>query len=54
METVRTPDECFDDLPGWDFEPNYADIPDEDGGDLRVHYVDFGLRSGEVVMLMYG
>ena len=54
METVRTPDECFDDLPGWDFEPNYADIPDEDGGELRVHYVDFGLRSGEVVLLMHG
>jgi haloalkane dehalogenase len=54
METVRTPDECFDDLPGYDFEPNYADIPDEDGGELRVHYVDFGLRSGEVVLLMHG
>jgi haloalkane dehalogenase len=54
METVRTPDECFDDLPGYGFEPNYADIPDEDGGELRVHYVDFGLRSGEVVLLMHG
>lgn len=54
METVRTSDDRFENLPGYDFEPNYADIPDEDGGELRVHYIDFGLRSGEVVLLMHG
>ncbi|MGI9576773.1 MAG: haloalkane dehalogenase [Microthrixaceae bacterium] len=54
METVRTPDDRFENLPGYDFEPNYATIPDEDGGELRVHYIDFGLRSGEVVLLMHG
>ena len=51
METLRTPDDRFENLPGYDFEPNYATIPDEDGGELRVHYVDAGLRSGEVVLL---
>jgi len=34
-EIYRTPDERFEDLPGWSFEPNYIEL---DG--LRMHYVD--------------
>ena len=40
MKTLRTPDERFTDLPGYPFSPNYADIPDGEGGTLRVHYLD--------------
>jgi haloalkane dehalogenase len=36
-EIFRTPDERFDGLPGYDFEPHYAEA---DG--LRLHYVDTG------------
>jgi haloalkane dehalogenase len=35
MDVFRTPDERFDGLPGYDFEPHYAEV---DG--LRLHYVD--------------
>ena len=27
METVRTPDDRFHDLPDYPFEPNYAEVP---------------------------
>ena len=47
MEAYRTPDERFDDLPGYAFEPHYLD---EDG--LRMHYVDEG--SGDPVLLLHG
>ncbi len=40
-EVFRTPDERFEDLPGYDFSPNYVDV---DG--LRMHYVDEGPRTG--------
>jgi haloalkane dehalogenase len=46
-EIFRTPDERFDDLPGYDFEPRYADV---DG--LRVHYVDEG--EGRPVVCFHG
>jgi haloalkane dehalogenase len=36
-EIFRTPDERFENLPGYDFEPHYAQA-----GDLRLHYVDTG------------
>lgn len=49
MKALRTPDERFVDLPGYDFVPNYIDV---DG--LRMHYVDAGPADGDVVLLLHG
>jgi haloalkane dehalogenase len=46
-EAYRTPDERFEGLPGWDFEPRYVE---QDG--LRMHYADEG--DGEPVLLLHG
>src|ERR1700684_3922566 len=54
METLRTPDDRFADLPGYDFEPYYADVDDGDGGALRMHFLREGDPSGPVVLLMHG
>jgi haloalkane dehalogenase len=54
METLRTPDERFTDLPGFPFEPHYVEVPDGDGGSLRVHYLDEGPPEGDIVLLMHG
>lgn len=50
MKILRTPDECFTDLPGYPFAPNYAEI----GDGLRVHYVDEGPRDAAPVLLLHG
>lgn len=50
MEILRTPDERFADLPGWPYQPRYAEV----GDGLRAHYVDEGPREGDVVLLMHG
>ena len=47
MEAYRTPDERFDGLPGYAFQPRYV----EQGG-LRMHYVDEG--AGDPVLLLHG
>jgi haloalkane dehalogenase len=54
MQILRTPDERFAALPGYPFEPHYASVPDGDGGELRVHYVDEGPAGGAPVLLMHG
>jgi haloalkane dehalogenase len=54
MQVLRTPDERFDSLLGFAFDPHYVDVPDSDGGRLRVHYLDEGPADGEPVLLMHG
>jgi len=54
MQTLRTPDERFDGLDGYPFEPHYADIADGDGRTLRVHYLDEGPADAAPVLLLHG
>ncbi len=54
MKALRTPDERFANLPGWTFEPNYLDVPDGEGGSLRMHYIDEGPSDGTSVLLLHG
>ncbi len=50
IEAKRTPDECFSDLPGYDFAPHYVDdLPGYEG--LRVHYLDEGAQDAEHTFL---
>jgi len=54
MKSLRTPDERFQNLPGYLYHPNYLFIPDGEGRELRIHYVDEGPKDGEPVLLMHG
>ena len=54
MQILRTPDDRFTNLPGFDFEPHYAEISTEDGDTLRVHYLDEGDPAAAPVLLMHG
>ena len=54
MDFLRTPDECFDNLPDYPFSPNYVDVSDCEGGTVRMHYVDEGPRDGQPVVMIHG
>jgi haloalkane dehalogenase len=47
MDVFRTPDERFEGLPGYDFEPHYTEL---DG--LRLHHLDEG--SGDPIVCFHG
>ncbi len=50
MKVLRTPDERFDALPDFPFEPHYLELADG----LRVHYLDEGPADAPPVLLMHG
>ena len=54
MQFKRTPDERFENLVDYPFEPNYLQIDDTEGGELRIHYLDEGPADGDVVLLLHG
>ena len=54
MKALRTPDERFENLAGYPFEPHYLEVADPDGGSLRMHYVDEGPRDGKPILLLHG
>jgi haloalkane dehalogenase len=54
MQTLRTPDERFTDLPDFPFEPHYVEVDDGEGGTLRVHHLDEGPADAAPVLLMHG
>ena len=49
MQTLRTADERFIGLPGYTFEPHYADL-----GRLRMHYLDEGAKTAPVALCLHG
>ena len=53
MKILRTPDECFNNLEDYPFEPNYIDI-EHNNHTLRMHYLDENSESEEIVLLMHG
>jgi haloalkane dehalogenase len=54
MRLLRTPEDRFADLPDFPHEPRYGEVPDGDGGTLRMAYVDAGPPDGQVVLLLHG
>lgn len=48
-EIFRTPDSRFENLPGYDFAPNYVDV-----NGLRMHYLDVGPRDGTPIVCFHG
>jgi len=54
MRALRTPDERFSALPDFHFSAHYVDVPDGEGGELRIHYVDEGPADRDPVLMMHG
>jgi haloalkane dehalogenase len=49
MEVLRTPDERFEGLPDFAYEPRFVEVEG-----LRIAYIDEGPRDAPVVLLMHG
>jgi len=50
VDAYRTPDDRFNDLPGYPFEPRYFEWEER----LRMHYIDEGNPGQEPILLLHG
>ena len=49
METIFTPDYCFDGIKDFPYQPNYVDF-----NGLKMHYIDEGNKNGEIILALHG
>jgi haloalkane dehalogenase len=49
MQTIRTPDERFANLPGYNFAPRYVEV-----AGLRMHFLDEGPPKARPVLMLHG
>jgi haloalkane dehalogenase len=54
MQTLRTPDDRFTDLPEFPYTPNYSEVSDDDGGTLRMAWVQDGPHHADPVLMLHG
>jgi len=54
MKILRTPNERFEKLKDFPFKPHYIEVPDGQGGELRIHYLDEGNRKFDPILLIHG
>jgi len=54
MEYNRSSDSNFENLADYPFAPNYVEVDDQEGGKLRMHYVDEGPKDGQTVVMIHG
>lgn len=54
MQTLRTPDERFVDLPDFPYAPRYCDVSDDDGGTLRMAWVEDGTDTADPILMLHG
>ena len=54
MQTLRTPDERFADLTDFPYEPHYCQVADDDGGTLRMAWVEDGPGNADPVLMLHG
>ena len=50
MNLLNTPDEQFNNLPDYPFEPNYKEV----GAGLKMHYLDEGSADAKPFLLLHG
>jgi len=54
VQYLRTADDRFQQLPGYEFSPRYLVVDDTEGGQLRLHYLDEGPSQGSTILLLHG
>jgi haloalkane dehalogenase len=55
LKILRTPEDRFDNLPDYPFDPHYLSISDRSGdAAIRIHHIDEGNSESQPVLMLHG
>ena len=54
MLTLRTPEERFAELPDFPYTPRYCEVDDDEGGTLRMAWVEAGPADADPILMLHG
>ncbi|KDE99588.1 hypothetical protein Y900_011715 [Mycolicibacterium aromaticivorans JS19b1 = JCM 16368] len=54
IQTLRTPGERFAEIPNFPYAPHYCELDDDEGGRLRVVWIDEGPEHADPILLLHG
>jgi len=54
LQFLTTPEHCFQQIPDFHYPPHYLQVNDNEGGSLKLHYIDEGPKDGDIVLMLHG
>lgn len=54
METLRTSEDRFAAIPDFAYQPHFCELDDDDGGQLRVAWIEAGPAHADPVLMLHG
>ena len=54
MKTLRTREERFADLPDFPYAPRYCEVDDDEGGTLRIAWIEAGSAYADPILMLHG
>jgi haloalkane dehalogenase len=54
VKTLRTPEDRFADIPDFPYQPHYCELDDDEGGQLRVAWIEAGPAHADPVLMLHG
>jgi haloalkane dehalogenase len=54
LQYLTTPEHCFEQITDFCYSPHFLQVDDNEGGSLRLHYIDEGPKDANVVLMLHG
>jgi haloalkane dehalogenase len=54
VKTLRTPEDRFAGIPDFPYQPHYCELDDDEGGQLRIAWIETGPAHADPVLMLHG
>jgi len=54
LKFLTTPEHCFEQIVDFSYAPHFLQVDDNEGGSLKLHYIDEGPKDANVVLMLHG